>query len=498
MMVQRGSRRGSLLAVWLLLAALLPWLESGASANSLESIHEKIARYLKRPGLRPANWGIEVVDPTDGRILLAVNPDKLFLPASVVKVVTSAAALEKLGPDFRFRTQVYANGTVDAGGTLIGDLILFGKGDPILNDLDGDLFTKSGLEDLAEKIEQLGIRKVVGDLVGDDSYFESTPVGKAWSSTEVGSSHGAPISALTYNDNIYWVHARPTKYQQRVAVSLEPRNAHFRIRNLGLTGSSKSRRTLYARLIPGTRTVVVSGVLPSRYGAYTRHIVADRPAEATVGAFREELEKRGISIVGGLQVIRHGDLPQEWRRHWKLLAEHESPPLVKALEIMNKRSNNLHAEMLLRTLGSELKGSGTDEAGLQVVKSFLEEAGLQTSRVSLSDGSGLSRENLMTPRFQTSLMLFLSTRPYFEHFLNTLAISGTDGTLKHRLFSEPLRGAIHAKTGTLSGASSLAGYMTTRSGRNLVFTIFANNFRASAARVRKTIDEICALFVNLY
>ena len=154
--------------------------------------------------------------------------------------------------------------------------------------------------------------------------------------------------------------------------------------------------------------------------------------------------------------------------------------------------------MLLRTLGAEFKGIGTDDAGLSVVKEFLIEAGIESDQVKLNDGCGLSRDNLVTPRFQTSLLQFLSTRPYFDLFLNTLAVSGTDGTLRHRLVSQRVRGSIHAKTGTLSGVTNLSGYMLTKSGRNLAFSIFANNVNASMGRVKKTIDEICALFVNMY
>jgi PBP4 family serine-type D-alanyl-D-alanine carboxypeptidase len=154
--------------------------------------------------------------------------------------------------------------------------------------------------------------------------------------------------------------------------------------------------------------------------------------------------------------------------------------------------------MLLRTLGAEFRGTGTDEAGLDVVKDFIVAAGIDTNGISLKDGCGLSRDNLVTPRFQTSLLLTLSNRPYFDMFLNTLAISGTDGTLKRRFAAQPVRGSIHAKTGSLNGVSTLSGYMTTRSGRVLAFSIFANNAAASMSRVKKTIDEICALFVNLY
>ena len=241
--------------------------------------------------------------------------------------------------------------------------------------------------------------------------------------------------------------------------------------------------------------MVVSGVLPSSYAGYGQYILIDKPAEVAAGMLKDELARNGISLRGSVDVLHQGDVSPEHKRKWDLLAEYQSAPLVRALEIINKSSQNLHAEILLRTLGAEFRGSGTEEAGLQVIREFLAETGVETKGISLNDGSGLSRANLLTPRFQTSLMLFLSTRPHFDLFLNTLAVSGTDGTLRNRFSSE--RGVIHAKTGTLSGVSSLSGYMTTKSGRNLVFSIFAN-FRASVGRIRKTIDEICSLFVSQY
>ena len=212
---------------------------------------------------------------------------------------------------------------------------------------------------------------------------------------------------------------------------------------------------------------------------------------------QDALQREGITVHGQIRATHYGDVSDEQRKSWELLAEHQSPPLIRALEIINKRSQNLHAEMLLRTLGAEFKGSGTNEAGLQVVKEFLVDSGIDSDRIKLNDGCGLSRENLVTPRFQTSLLHFLSQRYYFDLFRNTLAISGTDGTLRNRLSALDVRGSIHAKTGTLNGVTTLAGYMTTKSGRNLVFTIFANRVRA-VARVKRTIDEICSLFVDLY
>jgi serine-type D-Ala-D-Ala carboxypeptidase/endopeptidase (penicillin-binding protein 4) len=483
-------------AVVFVICLFSPALIIQARAESLETIQTKVAQYLKRPGVRSAQWGIQILDPDTNKVLIEVNPDKTFLPASVLKVLTTSTALEKLGPDFQYRTGVYTNGTLDPDGTISRDLILVGRGDPNLTDPYGELLEKPVFQELAEKLQAAGVKRINGDIVGDDSYFDLRNYVRTWTYHDLKSVYGAPINALSINNNIIWVTAHPGKPNKLVSVELEPRTSYFRIRNLGVTGSRRSRRTLNVRLIPGSRTIVVSGVLPSTQ-SHSQYVLLERPAEVAATLLKEELGRHGISVQGEIASFHQGDISSEERQSWNLLAEHQSPPLIRALQIINKKSQNLHAEMLLRTLGAEFKGQGTNEAGLEVVKEFLVEAGVDSEKIRLNDGCGLSRENLITPRFQTSLLQFLSKRPYFDLFINTLAISGTDGTLKNRLSATEVRGSVHAKTGTLNGVNTLSGYMTTKSGRNLVFSIFANHVNA-AGRVKKTIDEICSLFINLY
>jgi len=485
-----------LLSVFVFIALLISSLAPEGRADTLQTIQARIAKFLKRPGARSAYWGIQVRDPATSEILLEVNPDKPFLPASVLKVVTTAAAVEKLGPDFRYRTGVYTNGTIEPGGVISGDLILVGRGDPNLTDPYGELFEKPALQELAEKVQSLGITEIRGDIIGDESYFGTGGSEKGWTAYDLRSIYGAPINALSINNNVFWIEARPTKRKQRVSVTIEPRTSYYQIRNLAVTGSARAKKSINARLLRASGAIVISGVLPSRR-IHSQFVVMDKPAEVAATMLRDELRNLGIHVGGKTGMFLSGDVSREERQGWNLLAEHQSPPLIRALEIINKRSQNLHAEMLLRTLGAEFGGEGTNEAGLQVVKEFLVEAGIDSDQIRLDDGCGLSRENLLTPRFQTSLLEYLSKQPYFNLFLGTLAVSGTDGTLKHRLSALQVRGSIHAKTGSLNGVTALAGYMTTKSGRNLVFSIFANRAYAEA-RVKKTIDEICSLFVNLY
>jgi D-alanyl-D-alanine carboxypeptidase/D-alanyl-D-alanine-endopeptidase (penicillin-binding protein 4) len=404
--------------------------------------------------------------------------------------------VEKLGPDFRYRTGVYTNGALNENGVLDGDIVLVGRGDPNLLDAYGDLGQPSALLYLAEKIKELGIREIKGDVVGDDSYFAPSRKGNGGVSADMGTLYGAPVTALSINNNVIKVTARAPKSRKAVTVEIAPHTSHFRIRNQAVIGIRDAKQTLSIRLLSASNTLVISGTLPVSK-TVTRTVVLNKPAETTAAIFKDEIERRGVKINGNVRAIHYGGEKAEVKKSWMLLAEHKSLPLIRGLEIINKRSQNLHAEMLLRTLGAELYGVGNNTAGLEAVKAFLVEAGIDDENISLSDGSGLSRGNFLTPRYQTTLLEFLLRRPYFNLFLNTLAVSGPDGTQRNRLSSASVKGSIHAKTGTLNGVTTLSGYITTQSGKNLVFSIFANRVTATAT-VKKTIDEICSLFATLY
>ena len=482
--------------VIIILSACLLAVELRAS-ETLETIQQRIARSLNRAGARSTSWGIRITDPEDDKVLVEVNPDNAFLPASVMKVVTTATAVEKLGPDFRYRTGVYANGTVDEHGVLDGDVILVGRGDPNLVDSYGDLGQPSALRNLAEKVHEIGIREIAGDVIGDDSYFAPSGGGRgAIFSAENGTLYGAPVTALSINNNVIQITARAPQSGKDVTVELVPRTSHFRIRNQAVIGAADAKQTLSIQMLRNSNTLVISGTLPVSK-TVTRTIVLNKPAETTAAIFKEELERKGVRIKGKARAIHYGGVKIGVKDSWIFLTEHESLPLIRGIEIINKRSQNLHAEMLLRTLGAELRGFGSNETGIEAVKAFLVGAGIDTKNIRLYDGCGLSRENFLTPRFQTALLEFLLRRPYFNLFLNTLSVSGTDGTLRGRLSSDSVKGSIHAKTGSLNGVVTLSGYIATQSEKNLVFSIFTDRVAATET-VTKIIDEICSLFVTLY
>ena len=480
----------------LILLVCIPAVELWAT-DALENVQQRVAQTLNRAGARAAVWGIRVVDPEDNKVLVEVSPDNAFLPASVMKMVTTATAMEKLGPDFRYRTGVYAAGTLSEHGVLNGDIILVGRGDPNLIDVYGDLNQPPALRNLAEKIQEMGIREITGDVVGDDSYFVPSGGGRgSVYAAETGTLYGAPVTALSINNNVINVTARAPKSGKTVTVEVEPRTSYFRIRNQAVIGDSDAKQTLSIQLLRSSNTLVITGTLPASKSV-TRTLVMNKPAETTAAIFKDELERRGIKIKGNVRAIRYGGVRTEVKESWIFLTEHKSLPLPRGIEIINKRSQNLHTEMLLRTLGAELHNFGSGEAGLEAVKAFLVKAGIYNEDIRLKDGCGLSRENFLTPRFQTNLLEFLLRRPYFDLFFNTLAVSGTEGTLRNRLASNSVKGYIHAKTGSLNGVVTLSGYINTHSGKTLVFSIFTDRVTATET-VTKTLDEICSLFVTLY
>lgn len=445
---------------------------------------------------RRAFWGVDVHSLDEDKIIYSHHSEHSFSPASNAKVFTTAAALDRLGSEFRFRTPVFQEGTLSESGVLAGDLALVGKGDP---DLAGSLSNNRNrftyLDRMAQKVRQAGIRVIEGDIIGDDSYFPYAPYGKGWSSRDLGFHYGAAISALSFSDNVVAVVVRPApEVGKPVRVSVDPPNAFLRITNRMETSEAGAQNTSRFYNPPGTNRVYLSGQLPVSSRGWTRYLTVDDPAAFTAHVFLQRLRRAGITVKGTARSRHYGDpAPADPGRH---LALHESAPLVDLLAQINKNSHNLYAELVLRTLGAEMKGLGTDAAGMEAVYDFLEEAGISRETVSLHDGSGLSRHNLITPRAETLLLRHIFSQPYFPVFLETLARAGRDGTLKSRMRGTAAQSRVYAKTGSLQDVTTLGGYVKTRSEKTLAFSILINNHRFSALTARHAADRICALLAQ--
>jgi D-alanyl-D-alanine carboxypeptidase/D-alanyl-D-alanine-endopeptidase (penicillin-binding protein 4) len=505
-----------------LLLVLLVLLCAGsfATAASKPPLEERIDQILAQPDVARGFWGIEIVSLPKGKVLYARNEHKLFTPASNTKLFTTATALALIGPDYRFRTTVETTGSLDKYGRLTGDLILVGRGDPNLSGrvLPYNLHTERDpqpvkvLSDLADDLVRKGLKFVDGDVVADDSYYAFERYGEGWSQDDLVWGDGAPVSALTINDNVVFVNILPADHiGDRAFVSVTPFADYYRIDNrIITTPPGTGPRKIYINREPGSRTLTLWGNMPVDDAGANEALAIEDPAGYSADLFRQLLEQRGV-IVYGRSRTHHTELaslstvtvtslasrgggtssalsPQDQR---VVLASYQSQPLAEDLTVINKVSQNLHAELLLRLLGREKGNAGTIEAGKEVVRTFLtQQVGISPDEFVFYDGSGLSRENLVTPRAIVQLLQYASTQPWALLYEGTLPVAGVDGSLADRLKGTPAMGHVQGKTGSLNHVNALSGYATTAKGDKIAFSILTNNHHLPDREALNTIDQI--------
>jgi D-alanyl-D-alanine carboxypeptidase/D-alanyl-D-alanine-endopeptidase (penicillin-binding protein 4) len=465
-----------------------------------------------------------VVSLSTGKVLYAQNADKLFTPASNTKLFTTAAGLALIGPDYSFRTTIETNGALDRHGRLTGDLVLVGRGDPNLSgrELPYVLRTERNdhpirvLEQLADELVQKGVKYVDGDVVADDSYFAFERYGTGWSQDDLVLADGAPVSALTINDNVIFVNILPAdRAGDRAFVSITPFADYYRVDNRVITTPAGTGRKIFMDREPGSTVLTLWGNMPLDDAGANEAIAIEDPAVFAADLLRQLLETRGIAVYGrqrtrhtelaslstfsvtAMAPARGGDEPSRALQTQPLvLASHQSKPLIEDVRVINKVSQNLHAELLLRLLGREKGTAGTVEGGLEVLRGFLNQAGVPSDQYAFFDGSGLSRQNLVTPHAVVQILRYAAAQPWGASFRDTLPIAGVDGSLADRLKNIDAQARVYAKTGSLGGVKTLSGYATTDSGEQVAFSILSNNLNLPAKRVTDTLDNIVGAIVD--
>lgn len=435
--------------------------------------------------------GVHVVDLAGGVEVFGHEADRPRILASNTKLLTTAAALSELGPDFRFETRFLARGEVE-GGVLRGDVAVVGSGDPNLSGRfhDGDAFAP--FRPWARQLGARGVRRVGGELVLVNGLFTEPRVHPDWPRDQLTAWYEAPIDALTFNDNCVLVRVRPGGAPGAPArVTTVPPMQYFAWRNTARTTKGSSGRLIVGREAESD-TLIVSGTVGERAGPTDVWVAVHDPAAYFAAALRAAFAEEGVELPASFRYL-HAPLDGDWRQ----VAAHTSD-LPKTLAVTNKRSQNLYAENLAKLLGWTKLGAGSWEMASRAIESFLAGLGLPAAEFSVADGSGLSRGNTASARAMTALLAKMYFHPYGREFLQSLPYSG-EGELaswRRRLATPPYRGNVFAKTGTLRGVSTLSGYAKARSGRVYAFSILLNRARgngsAHAAQdriVRALIDQ---------
>ncbi len=497
---QQPFFKGARLAAWLTLAVFLsagilaappkPHKKARTPVNSA-SLEQRINEILSAPAAKNAFWGIEIRDLKADKILFSQNADHFFVPASNTKLFTTALALSRLGPEYRFHTRVLLSGR---------DLVLVGAGDPNLSGRTlpyepnlPDPAPLAAINQLADQIVAAGIRRIPGNIVGDDAAFVYEPYPPGWGLADTYDDDGAPVSAICVDDNVARLQIVPALADGALAeTSWQLPFELYRVDNALLTDSRPHRAIHYQRL-PGSREFRIWGTIPPGTEIEPISVPVEDPAQFAAEALKDALAARGV-LCDGMAIARHqlpGAPPLE-PLPGNLITERVSLPLVEAARVVDKVSQNLHSEILLQDVPLRLTGKGSREAGLEALAQFLLEAGISADDYRFSDGSGLSRYNLVTPHAIGTLLQFMAAGPLRDQWLGLLPVGGVDGSLRRRFRALRLHDEIHAKTGSLTHVSALSGYVVRDDGSMLGFSILVNNFGAPSAAIHDVIDRICA------
>jgi D-alanyl-D-alanine carboxypeptidase/D-alanyl-D-alanine-endopeptidase (penicillin-binding protein 4) len=471
-------------------AAALPSPEGSAQlARSIDTL-------LNEPALERATFGIAVRSLDRDELVYQANARKLLLPSSAMKIVTLAAAADQLGWDYTFPTRLAATGPI-ANGTLAGDLVVIGSGDPSIDDWDGG--ATALFRQWAEQLKAAGIARVEGRIIGDDNAFTDDSLGAGWAWDDLAASYATAVGALQYNENTAQLVITAGRTAGEPAhVEVNPPGAPVTVRNLLVTTAPAVPVTIFVRPAARGAYVDVRGTVPQNGVRHIRNVSVENPTLYFANAMRRALAANGIEVKGATVDIDDLAAPPAVDAAQTLLV-HQSAPLSTLAATMMKMSQNLYAETFLRALGARDIGVGSFETGRAALQRTLTAWGISSADLLLADGSGLSRYNLITAEALVSILARVASDDRLrERFAAALPLAGRDGTLSERMRHTPADGNVRAKTGSMTGARSLAGYLTDADGERLAFAVIANNFDAPSETITRTLDAIVLQLAQLH
>lgn len=496
----------------------------------------QINKLLANPEIAGSHWGISVMT-LDGSQIFALNDRQLFEPASNAKMFTTATAAALLPLSLTYTTNIVAEGQIDSAGTLHGNLAILGVGDPNISgralpyappsDQPKLTFPKdeypnpplAALEAMADQVASSGLKQIDGNVIGDDTWFPAERYGSGWSWDDLVWLYGAPISALTVNDNAVFLSADPgAQAGDKIMPQWNPAVDYYTLENSLTTAPQGAKEEYGIDRAPGSLDVRLYGTLAIGGNGLHEGLALEDSADFAARAFLGMLRQRGILVTGAAKA-RHRDSvdTESFRKEQeepltlapstlqtvtttpageRMLASHVSPPLLEDMTVTMKVSQNLHAELTLRTLGKLLARDGSLGQGTRVVRQFLISIGIPPQDFFFFDGSGLSNQDLITPRAATTLLTYAARQPWGASWRSTMPIAGVDGTLQHHFANSPVKGKLDAKTGTLGEVRALSGYLTTSSGRTLAISILVNDHQPDSRVEGKAMDQLVETIWN--
>ena len=490
--------------------AATPAPRTNASTRTIGELQARIAEILRKPELSSAIVGVKVTSLDSGRVLFEENAQKLLRPASNMKIYTVATALDRLSPDFRFTTSVYARSKPGADGVVKGDLTIFGRGDPSIAARFNNGDYMKGIDELANRIVAAGVKRVEGDLVGDETYFVGPKYGSGWDWEDLTWYYGAEVTPLTINDNALDLFVKPGPgIGSRANITTGPPDPLLTIVNEVTTAGRGTRRQITVHRGLGENKIIISGTIALDDRGYTGGIGISHPGLLFVYLLRAALKQKGVVVTGKSRAsgptesVSSAAFPSTLSASQVEITTLQSPPLSVIAAQTLKPSQNLYTELILRTLGKMVPPENlqqdlqtSEDLGLEAVKGFLKTIGIRPESLVLSDGSGLSRNDMITAEASVELLTFMNRHRYASVFRDALPIAGVDGTLKNRLKNTVAQNNLRAKTGSLSSAASLAGYVTTVAGEHLAFSIMVNNYPSDVEPRTVCIDPIALLLAS--
>lgn len=470
-----------MLKYFITLTLLFSGLCSYSQRNAIE-------RLLADSSMLHASLSLFIADSENGKTVLEYNSEKSLTPASVMKLVTTAAAIELLGPQYTFKTVVGYTGVFNKRtGKLKGDIVIRGGGDPCLGSPYFTDYYKDFSDTWITEIKKLGIKKIEGRVITDDSYYDFQPVPAKWLWEDAGNYYGAGAYGLSVFDNTYEIRFMTGADSQLVVKEIIPDECRIEFANWLTAAGTADEGYVFAA--PYSTNGWLAGTIPANLNDFVLKASVADPPRLIAKMINNKITASGITVSDEpttfrLEQITTGD-------QLKLIAVTTSPPLSEIIEVLNHESVNLYAEHLIKELGKKYSGKGSTDAGVEVVKGFLKNSGIGDFGMFIEDGSGLSPVNSINAKGLTGVLYYMKKNGrYFPEYYNSLPDAGKNGTLKNYFRDPVFDSRLKAKSGSMTRVRSYAGYFTTKSGKQMIFSILINNYTGTSRHLITGIEEI--------